>query len=72
MSEPQVVNKLHTYNRDEMAERGRRGGLRKGENARLHRPTASVVLTGAELSTLNEAYRLLGSIAAKAKPSTDD
>jgi hypothetical protein len=32
--DPQVVTKVHTYNRNEMRERGRKGGLTKAENAR--------------------------------------
>ena len=48
------------YDPDEMAERGRRGGLAKAERAR-----PSVTLTGAEAAALADAYRLLGGIVAR-------
>ena len=65
-----TVTRPHTYDREAMAERGRRGGLTKAANRRA----VPVELTGGELSALTEAYQLLRQISERAKqpaPSPD-
>jgi hypothetical protein len=64
---PHVITKLRTYDRLKLAEAGRKGGLTKAANARRRQPAAAVELTGAELSALSDAYRLLGEIAQRAR-----
>jgi hypothetical protein len=61
-----IVSRTLTYDREAMAERGRRGGLTKAERAR-----PAVTLTGAEAAALSAAYGLLGRIAARHRQIAD-
>lgn len=59
---PQPVAKTLTYDRDVMAERGRRGGRAKAANRK-----AAVVLTAGEVKALIDAHALLSRIIARAE-----
>jgi hypothetical protein len=63
---PEVVSRVHTYKRSAMAERGRKGGLARGEHARQHKPAGVVVLSHAELASLAGAYDLIRKITERA------